>query len=194
MSVEIETSRTTRKPDPSDASAMKRLSEGDPEALRPLMERHSTAVLNFLFRMTGDRGAAEDLAQETFLRLYRSAASYEPDRGFRPWLFAIARNLAINLRRRRRRERHAPLPDDPGARTAVLPGEVHAKVAETLARIEEPYRSALTLCAVGGLSYEEAAEACGCNVKTLSSRLSRARERFRTLMGPDLSGRTDDDL
>ena len=177
--------------DEADDARMLRLAAGDKETLRELMECHGGVVLSFLYRMTGDRGGSEDLTQETFLRVFRNAASYRPGQGFRPWLFTIARNLALNHRRRKGLEaRTRPHPNgralDPAAQ--VENGELRRKVEENLQLVEEPYRSALVLCVLQGLSYEEAAEVCGCSVKTLSSRLARGRSRFRVLMDPYLRG------
>ena len=167
-----------------DDLAMQALREGRSEPLRELVERHGPLVLNFLHRMTGDRALAEDLSQETFLRVYRHAARYVPGGGFRAWLFAIARNLAFKRGRR-------PLPARPPSPVRepaelARQAELQAAVSAALDRIEEPFRSALVLCSVDGVSYKEAADACGCGVKTLSSRLARARARLRELLAPHL--------
>ena len=167
-----------------DDQAMIALREGRPESLRELVDRHGPVVLNFLFRMTGDRALAEDLSQETFLRVFRHASSYVPGGGFRAWLFAIARNLAFKQGRR-----PAPAPPPPPAEAALDAArhrELQAAVSSALDRIEEPFRSALVLCSVDGVSYKEAADACGCSVKTISSRLARARARLRELLAPHL--------
>jgi len=169
----------------SDDALMQALAAGRSEALRLLVDRHGTAVLNFLYRMTGDRAASEDLSQEVFLRVFRHASRYVAGGGFRGWLFAIARNLALNYGRHRRMERRvrapAPRSEDPAERA-----ELERAVEAAIDRIDEPFRSALVLCTVDGLSYDEAAAACGCTVKTLSSRLARARMRLRELLSPHL--------
>ena len=191
MGLRIRARSENRVPDEADDARMIRLRSGDKETLRELMERHGGVVLNFLYRMTRDRETAEDLTQETFLRVFRNADSYRPGQGFCPWLFTIARNLANNHRRRRRLETQIR-PDSNGRQddpaSAVENGELQHKVEENLHRVEEPFRSALILCVLQGLSYEDAAKVCGCSVKTLSSRLARARARFRTLMHPYLRG------
>lgn len=170
--------------DPDDL-AMAALREGRADRLRELIDRHGPVVLNFLHRMTGDRATAEDLSQETFLRIYRHAARYVPGGGFRAWLFAIARNLAYKQGRKRAPEPLAP-PAAPAPAEAARALELQAAVSAALDRIEEPFRSALVLCTVDGVSYKEAAEACGCSVKTISSRLARARARLRDLLAPHL--------
>ncbi len=168
-----------------DDRAMQGLREGRPEALREIVERHGPVVLNFLHRMTGDRALAEDLSQETFLRVFRHAATYVPGGGFRAWLFAIARNLAWKHGRRPAPAAPPPPPEPAPAETARR-AEPEAAVGAALDRIEEPFRSALVLCSVDGVSYKEAADACGCSVKTISSRLARARARLRDLLAPQL--------
>lgn len=170
--------------DPDDL-AMLALREGRTESLRELVDRHGPVVLNFLHRMTGDRALAEDLSQETFLRVFRHASSYVPGGGFRAWLFAIARNLAFK-HGRRPVPVVPPPPAEPAPAEAARNLELQAAVSSALDRIEEPFRSALVLCSVDGVSYKEAASACGCSVKTISSRLARARARLRELLAPHL--------
>ena len=159
------------------------LAGGRSDALRELIDRHGAAVLNFLYRMTGDRAAAEDLSQETFLRVFRHASRYVAGGGFRGWLYAIARNLALNHGRDRAMEKRIE-PARPTRSDAVERAELERAVEAAIDRIDEPFRSALVLCTLDGLSYEEAAFACDCSVKTLSSRLARARARLRELLAP----------
>ncbi len=183
----------------ADDLTMTALAAGSAEALRDLMARHADGVLAVAFRITRDRAVAEDLVQETFLRVFRNAGGYRPGRSARPWITTIARNLAIKHLRRRTTEADATSEivaqagrggpgsggaDDPSARASRA--ELAARIEGALAQIEEPYRSALRRCAVEGLSYDAAAAACGCTVKTLSSRLARGRARFRALMEPYL--------
>src|SRR5437016_3024972 len=164
----------------SDDELVQAIAAGGKEALRGVIDRHGAAVLNFLYRMTGDASGAEDLSQETFLRVYRHAARYVPGGGFRGWLFAIARNLALNHGRQRRMEKSfAPVPSEAG--DPIERAELERAVDAAIDRIEEPFRSALVLCSLDGLSYGDAAAACGCSVKTLSSRLARARAKLREL-------------
>lgn len=173
----------------SDDAILAALAAGGTEALRALIGRHGEAVLNFLHRMVRDRAAAEDLSQETFLRVYRHADRYVPGGGFRGWLFAIARNLALkHLRHRSLEEKSGPRPERAG--DPAEHAELRRAVDAAIDRIEEPFRSALVLCSIDGLSYEEAAAACSCSVKTLSSRLARARARLRSLLAPFLGSST----
>src|SRR5690349_997881 len=92
---------------------MLRFQDGDVRAFEELVRRHRTPVFSFLFRLTGDRGRAEDLCQETFLRVVRASEEWEPRALFRTWLYAVARNQATDEARRRAFRRTEPL-DAPG--------------------------------------------------------------------------------
>src|SRR3954469_16440118 len=93
----------------SDAELMARVREGDREAFTDLVERHKDAAVTYLVRLTADRDRAEDLAQETFLRLFRSAGEYVEQGYLRAFLFRIATNL-VRSEERRARRRGLPLP------------------------------------------------------------------------------------
>ncbi len=171
----------------SDDLLMQRLAAGDAEALREIVRRHGESLLNFIHHLTGDRATAEDLSQEAFLRVYRNSSRYVAGGGFRAWLYTIARHLALNHQRNRKLERER-LPDPRESESPRLEGgELQQAIDHAIDAISEPFRSALVLCVLHGLSYEEAAAASGCSVKTLSSRLARGRDQFRHLMVPYLS-------
>lgn len=170
-----------------DDRLMEDIASGRRESLRGLIARHGGPLIRFLARMTGDPTGAEDLAQETFLRVLRHAGSYRPGGGFRGWLYAIARRLALNHLSRNGRAAHGSAPE-----TGVAPAdpleraELQASIDRALLSIEEPFKTALIMVVVEELSYEDAAKACDCPIKTLSSRVARGRERFRELMAPYL--------
>jgi len=88
-----------------DAELMLRVREGDTESFTLLLERHRSPVIHFLYRIVQNQSVAEELAQEVFLRVYRSRANYEPTAKFTTWLFRIASHLALNWIRDRRHER-----------------------------------------------------------------------------------------
>ncbi len=174
--------------DGADDRLMAGLAAGRSEALREIIRRHGPAILNFLYQLTGDRATAEDLSQETFLRVFRHARHYVPGGGFRAWVYTIARRLALN----HGRDRAADRGRRPEIAPAAIPdggerSELQRAIERAIEGVTEPFRSALVLCVLQGLSYEEAAEASGCSVKTLSSRLARGRERFRELIAPYLA-------
>ncbi|MBI4566137.1 MAG: RNA polymerase sigma factor [Planctomycetes bacterium] len=171
-----------------DDRLMQTLAAGDGDALREIFRRHGRALFGFIVRLIGNRAAAEDLTQEAFLRVYRNANRYVPGGGFRAWLYTIARHLAMNHVRDRSMEKTmTPVPEPVAPPPEPERSELRKAIDLAIGGVPEPFRSALVLCVVEGLSYEEAAEACGCSVKTLSSRLARGRERFRELMAPYLA-------
>src|SRR3954451_5060322 len=88
-----------------DAQLMLRVREGDSTSFALLLERHRAPVINFMYRMVQNRAISEELAQEVFLRVYRSRESYEPTAKFTTWLFRIATHLALNWIRDRKKEK-----------------------------------------------------------------------------------------
>src|ERR1700744_5295092 len=88
-----------------DAELMLRVKSGDGESFEILLEKHRNPVIHFIYRMVQDRAVAEELAQEVFLRVYKSRASYEPTAKFTTWLFRIATHLALNALRDGKNER-----------------------------------------------------------------------------------------
>jgi RNA polymerase sigma-70 factor (ECF subfamily) len=167
---------------PGDDDLLRLLRSGDESAFTALYRQWQAPIYRFALRMTGREALAEDVVQETFLTVVNGAPGYEPDRGsFRGWLFGVARNQL--LRRLRSERPYLPIAED-AAETAA-PDDPHAELAgrQELARLRravlvlpEHYREALVLCGLQGLSYEDAAEALGCAVGTVRSRLSRGRE------------------
>jgi len=98
-----------------DAELMLRVREGDSASFELLLERHRTPVIHFLYRMVQNQAIAEELAQEVFLRVYRSRLSYEPTAKFTTWLFRIATHLALNQIRDRRHDKSSDSLDDTAA-------------------------------------------------------------------------------
>jgi RNA polymerase sigma-70 factor (ECF subfamily) len=165
--------------------------DGDRQAFDRLYERYDGRIRSFVFRFVGDREAAEDLTQEVFLKVYRNPRSFDPRGRFVTWIFAVARNACIDFLRLKKLPLAASNPGDDGECTldpaapewhapeeSVLLKELEERMNEILATLSTKLREVFVLCAVQGLSYEEAAAVIGCPVKTVSSRLSRAREQF----------------
>lgn len=180
---------------PSDADRMLALRRGDLGAFEQLVDRYREPLYAYFLRMVGDRGWAEDLCQETFLRVYRNRGNYEERDEFKAWVFRIARNLAFDFKRRekhrsRRTRTIARTPDAPENPLAELPcadpppadqigaRELEERVQMALSELPLKFRNVFVLCVLEGLSYEEAAAIENCPVKTISSRLARARQRF----------------
>jgi RNA polymerase sigma-70 factor (ECF subfamily) len=171
-----------------DVRLMLAFQGGDERAFGALFERWGGRVLRFLERMVGEAGVAEDLVQETFLRVWRARERYQPEARFSTWLFTIAGNAARNeLRRPFRRAAHesvdddaegAPLAlaaDDPPSDELVDARRTGAGLEAALAELPERQREALWLRAVEGLSYAEVAEALATSEKSVKALIHRAR-------------------
>jgi RNA polymerase sigma-70 factor (ECF subfamily) len=159
----------------SDEELMVAVGRGDERALAVLVDRHGASIHGYLTRLCGSRVDAEDLLQDTWLRVARGAQGFDASRRFRPWVYGIATNLARDLGRRRQVRERAR-----GA-LAALPGSTdgESRVArldlrERLAQLSDPLREALVLRFYLGLDEAEMAEALGVARGTVKSRLHRA--------------------
>jgi len=165
---------------PSDDELIAAVAAGNREAFAVLYRRRRPDVYRFALHMTGVPAAAEDVAQDVFLAIIRDAGRYTPGRsGVVPWLLGIARNHAL---RRMTERRHDPLPPeghepavtaDPA--DAIARGQDVETLRAALAGVPVAYREAVVLCDLQELSYQEAADAAGCAIGTIRSRLHRGR-------------------
>ena len=178
---------------PSDEELMRRLRAGDDAALAPLMHRWETPVKRFAFRFVGNPTEAEDLAQETFARVYLKRTTHREGARFSPWLFSIAANLAKNrLRWCKRRpacsfdawlEAGGDAPDGSAAgapaRDAALRREQIAAVQAAVLALPPGLRAPLVLFEYENLTMDEIATALGCTPKAVEGRLARARQQLK---------------
>lgn len=179
-----------------DAALMLRVKQGDTAAFTLLVDKYKQPVMNFAYRTLRDATEAEDLAQNVFFQVYKSARRYEPSAKFSTWLFTIARNLCLNEIRRRTRhpaesldQTYAESEDQPlhqveDKRAAsppdqLLHGELEDKITVALAELPENQRTALLLCRQEELSYEEIAEVLGCSLSATKSLIHRGRETLK---------------
>ncbi len=170
----------------SDAELVAGVAQGSEEALRALFDRHGAAVTALARRMLGDRQEAEEILQDTFLRLHRNAHAFDERRaGLRTYLFAIARNLCLSrLRARSSRPRRAEGSDPHDAAFAAavghdddpMPGVL---VRGALASLAEDERLLLEAAFYGGYSHSDLAELHALPLGTVKSRLRRALARLR---------------
>jgi RNA polymerase sigma-70 factor (ECF subfamily) len=150
-----------------------------------LFDAYHHRVFSYLYRLVGSPDAARDLTQDVFLRVTRSAAPAEPADGLRGWVFTIARNVALNHLRDRRRE-------PAGLETAAGPIETHrpatqelgAALREALASLPAIDRDVFLMRESAGLGYEEIAAICGLTPDAVRSRIFRARVALRDRLGP----------
>lgn len=173
----------------SDEEAMLALQRGDDLALNRLMDRWQSPIRAFLFRSLHDEQDALDLAQETFVRIYRHRSRYRAGARYSTWMFQIALNLARDHLRRRRRRPTAPLDEAPEPATHANPGtaardaEAAAAVRTAIAALPDDLREAVLLAEFQGLSHAEIAGIVGATPKAVETRLYRAREKLRSLLG-----------
>jgi RNA polymerase sigma-70 factor (ECF subfamily) len=192
-------------PDQADADAalMLRVKRGDRAAFASLVEKYRQPLFNFIFRTLRDEIEAEDVAQNTFLQVWKSRARYQRTAKFSTWLFTIARNLCLNEIRRRSRhpaesleETHAEHDDQPSRQYEdkriflptddALHGELARKIEEALAELPENQRTAILLCRQDELSYEEIAEVLDCSLSATKSLIHRGRETLKEKLKPYL--------
>jgi len=174
----------------SDESLMLRCRDGDSRAFGVLLERHHRPVFRYLLRLTGDREAAEDLMQETFVSAYEARGAYTPSGRFTGWLYTIATNKARSFARSRRRPPAAP---DPGVRepeAAYLVEELRGAVCTALGRLEARDREAILLREIAGLDHAELGAVLCCSPGAARVRAHRARRRLRELLAPYCEGQT----
>jgi RNA polymerase sigma factor (sigma-70 family) len=159
-----------------------------PPTWEAIVAEHSARVYRLAYRLTGNQHDAEDLTQETFVRVFRSLSTYTPGT-FEGWLHRITTNLFLDQVRRRKRIRMDPLGEDVG--DVVGPtglgtperGFEHANLDQDVQRaldaLSPEYRAAVVLCDIEGLSYEEIAVTLGIKLGTVRSRIHRARAQLR---------------
>ena len=158
-----------------------------PPSWDEVVRLHADRVYRLAYRLSGNRADAEDLTQETFVRVFRSLADYSPGT-FEGWLHRITTNLFLDMARRRQRIRFEALPDDAGDRLAAkTPGPEQAyaqlnldpEVQHALDELPPDFRAAVVLCDLEELSYEEIAATLGVKVGTVRSRIHRGRVLLR---------------
>jgi len=187
-----------------DADLMSRVQEGDHEAFAGLVDRHKDAVFGYLCRLTGCRDRAEELAQDTFLRLYQSASRYRENGQLKAYLFRIATNLVRSEARRNERRRllggvfssqpervngfaHAAASES-SPHEDMVRIELSEKLATAISSLPVRYRIPLVLHDVEEWSYNEIARSTGSKEGTIKSRISRGRRLLRDKLDPLRNG------
>jgi RNA polymerase sigma-70 factor, ECF subfamily len=182
--------KTATMRDPDDAELLTRTGEGDRDAFEVLYQRYARSVFGLALRRLGDRDRAEEAVQETFSSVWRSAYTYDRDRGAgSTWLYAVARN-AIADRGRARREPPAETPDEPspdaGPLERVEQGWIAWRVHSAVAELPEQERTLLELAYWSGLSQSEIAEYLGVPLGTVKTRTRSALARLADALEGEL--------
>jgi RNA polymerase sigma-70 factor (ECF subfamily) len=181
---------------PTDEALMQRFQQGDGQAFKVLLERHRRGVFNFVLRHVGDSSAAEDLLQDTFLRVVQGAHRYKLESKFTTWLYTIARNLCVDRARKMKFRRHrsldqpvgsddeSPLGDriaDSGAPTdrQAIGTELQVKLEQAIATLREDQREVFVMREYSNLPFKEIAEIIGVPENTVKSRMRYALEHLR---------------
>ncbi len=165
------------------------------EAFAALVDRHKGRVYRTLFQVVGDEQDAQDLAQEVFLKVYRNLASYRGDAAFTTWLHRLTLNLAFDwLRARKRRPLQVPLSpptdqeerpalelasNDAGPEELALREDRKRQLREAIDQLPPDYREVVVLHHIHHLSYQQIAERTGAPVRTIETRLYRARNMLK---------------
>lgn len=178
---EVQSDGRRWEPDPN-------LKERDPApGWDDVAEKYGSKIYSIAYRLTGDAEEAKDLSQDVFVRVYRNLHKYQPGT-FEGWLYRITKNLFLDRMRRRRRVLLEPLPEEewrqpedeaPGPEERLEQGLLRSDIDEALTRLPPDFRTAVVLCDVNGLSYEEIAAATGWPLGTVRSRIHRGRKLLR---------------
>jgi RNA polymerase sigma-70 factor (ECF subfamily) len=176
-----------------DVRLMQLVGRGDTKAFEELVERHQALVAGTVARMLGSNSDVEDIAQQVFIRVWKSARRYKPRAKFTTWLLKITRNLVFNELRRTKRRAQVPLDPAAGADesalkdesnptpdASLLEAELQQAIEEAVMHLPDTQRMALVLRRYEQLSYEQIAEVLDLSVPAVKSVLFRARTELRS--------------
>ena len=176
-----------------DTELMLRVKEGDGASFGTLLEKHRSSVVHFLFRMVQNHAVAEELAQEVFLRVYRSRGTYEPTAKFTTWLFRIATHLALNALRDGKNERLQERLDDdtselpvrqvsdrrPSVEQSMLYQAKMEEIRRAITALPDKQRAAVLMHKYEEMEYSQIAKVLSCSESAVKSLLFRAYETLR---------------
>ena len=183
--------------DTPDEDLMVQYQQGEVRAFEVLLGRHRKPVFNFILRYVGDRETAEDLLQETFMRVIKGADAYKRQAKFTTWLYTIARNLCVDQTRRRKHRKHASLDapmaasEDSGTLMDVIPGsemasdrksvnkELHETMQRAIGSLSEEQREVFLMREFLDMPFKQIADVVGVPENTVKSRMRYALEKLR---------------
>jgi len=188
------------KEDDEDVRLMRLVGTGDTQAFEELIERHQSLVAGTVARMLGSNSEVEDIAQQVFIRVWKSAGRYTPRAKFTTWLLKITRNLVFNELRRTRRRAYVPIQTESEAEeiplkdetspmpdASLLENELQEAIEKAITELPERQRMALVLRRYEELNYEQIAEILDLSVPAVKSILFRARAELRARLSKYLN-------
>lgn len=184
--------------DESDAAAVQRAREGDTDAFRALVDRHSRRVFNVAYRMTSNEHDAEEVVQNAFLKAYENLAQFDGRARFGTWLYRIAVNCAHDVMRRRQRHHRRRLDEDPRQAPAYLDvptsdpdparlahsSEIQEAIASSMDRLSEQERAAFVLRHFEGMSIREIGRVMGTGDSATKNAIFRGVQKLREDLEP----------
>lgn len=184
-----------------DVQLMLRFKDGDNSSFEVLLEKYQSRIINFLYKITGDKAESEDLAQEVFIRVYHSGEKYTPQSKFSTWIYVIAKNLALNEIRRRKgvffnflkdSSEEEVIKEIPDNKSSSALNELEKKdlgkiVKKAIDSLPANQKIAVILNRYENLSYEEIAEITGCSTPAVKSLLNRAKTALKLKLGKYVS-------
>ena len=190
-------------PVPDDGTLAAQAAQGSEKAFRELLRRYERPVFSLIYRMVRDRGIAEDLSQETFIRTFKAIASYNPGYKFSSWIFKIAHNLTIDHLRKKRIDTISihgspdAVTSDEQARTRLVLESNHERpdayvenielggqIEAAIGRLRPEYRAVTLLRHVEGYSYREIADMLELPLGTVKTYIHRARLELKAALAP----------
>jgi RNA polymerase sigma-70 factor (ECF subfamily) len=167
-----------------DLEVVKRIANGDKSALETLYTRHSDRTFKFLFRLTADRAAAEDLAQDVFLEVWRGASRFEARSSVATWILSIARYKALDARRKRRNLTEHDLPGrtEPTPETTAMESSTGNYMRDCLTRLSAEHREIIDLVYYHEKSVKEVGDILGIPENTVKTRMFYARKKLKEML------------
>lgn len=191
--------QTQRETPPAEVDAVCRAQAGDAQAFSELVRLYQRRTVSAAYRLLGNLEDASDVAQDAFVRAFRSLGQLENPARFGPWLMRVVSNLALNYRRSRKLRSAASLddPDFAGGQAALrladragedgaLPVELHAAVSAALEQLPEKQRLALILFSVEGMPQKDVAEVLECSIELVKWNVFQARKKLRESLAEHL--------
>ena len=173
----------------TDLDLVRQTRDGNPEAYSELVRRHERMVYNLAFRFMRAPEAAEDMAQEAFLKAYRLLKSFRGDASFSTWLYRVTASVCLTELKRRKRGNETALDQvhrEPSVEPKTEERDLHARIRQCVTLLPDRYATIMTLYYLKGVAYEDIAESLGIPLGTLKTWMFRARAKLRKIVEKEL--------